>query len=332
MNILKSFLTQKYGISPYSDHGGIFEVDVVYTWVDGSDPEHHNQVLKYSSTFEYCRYAQFGELSLSLKTIEQFAPWVRRIFIVVADYQVFDTTRLSPWLQKRVECIRHSQVIPTQYLPVFASQVIESYIHKIPGLADRYIYFNDDMFLGAPVTLNDFFDELGRPYMLIDRSMSYFRSPLWFKSSMNSRQWGFYNSIYLFTSAYNLPSWDRYRFYKKTIHQPHPTLKQIAELLWEIPEISHFLTVQNRHRFRSNFEVGFNYLMSLCGLHTDQVKMRIECDHVFFSFFNEGSLDAGLLKIKTKRPKFVCANNTLAVENKSLGVRFITNLEEILCN
>jgi hypothetical protein len=53
--------------------------------------------------------------------------------------------------------IDHHQLIPESALPVFDSGNIESYIHRISGLSERYFYFNDDVFFGAPVCLENWF-------------------------------------------------------------------------------------------------------------------------------------------------------------------------------
>ena len=41
-------------------------------------------------------------------------------------------------------------------LPVFSSPSIEAHLHRIPGLSKKFIYFNDDVFLGAPTWPSDF--------------------------------------------------------------------------------------------------------------------------------------------------------------------------------
>jgi hypothetical protein len=46
-------------------------------------------------------------------------------------------------------------------LPTFDSSHIESYIHHIPGLSERFFYFNDDVFFGAPVKVEDWFSARG---------------------------------------------------------------------------------------------------------------------------------------------------------------------------
>ena len=48
------------------------------------------------------------------------------------------------------------------HLPTFSSPAIEANIHHIPGLSNRFIYFNDDVFLGAPTMPDDFFTSVGQ--------------------------------------------------------------------------------------------------------------------------------------------------------------------------
>ncbi len=57
----------------------------------------------------------------------------------------------------RLTIVDHRALIPHDALPTFDSGHIESYIHRIPGLSERYFYFNDDVFFGAPVHASDWF-------------------------------------------------------------------------------------------------------------------------------------------------------------------------------
>lgn len=62
--------------------------------------------------------------------------------------------------------ISHKQIFPDSYdLPSFSSPAIESHLHRIPGLSKRFIYFNDDVFLGAPTYLDDFIS-LSRGFLI----------------------------------------------------------------------------------------------------------------------------------------------------------------------
>lgn len=137
-------------------------VDLVYTWVDGSDPAWlarkaaalGKKSAGYSADAAIdARFESRDELRYSLRSVEMFANWARRIWIVT-DQQV------PSWLREddRLQVVDHRQIFTDpSVLPVFNSHAIESQLHHIPGLADHYLYLNDDMLFGAPVRPEDFF-------------------------------------------------------------------------------------------------------------------------------------------------------------------------------
>ncbi|MDL2316797.1 Stealth CR1 domain-containing protein [Desulfovibrio sp. OttesenSCG-928-A18] len=149
-----------------------FPVDVIYTWVDGADPIHiekraaflPRQENIHENAVQAARFRDNDELRYSLRALERFAPWVRSILIV--------TDRQRPsWLDKNSDKIRivdHREFIPKQYLPTFNSHVIEAYLHNIPGLAEHYLYLNDDVFLARPCRKTDFFMANGLPLAYVD--------------------------------------------------------------------------------------------------------------------------------------------------------------------
>ncbi|OCH18592.1 stealth family protein [Aliivibrio logei] len=141
----------------------INKVDIVYTWVDGTDPvwqEKKQFHLNSEEGYQQCqnnqigdkRYLHHNELKYSLRSLCQFAEWVNHIYII--------TDNQSPaWLKEsnKLTIIDHKDIIPEQLLPTFNSSVIESYLHKIPNLSEHFIYFNDDMMLGKETSISDFF-------------------------------------------------------------------------------------------------------------------------------------------------------------------------------
>ncbi|WP_189328581.1 stealth family protein [Actinoplanes ianthinogenes] len=141
-----------------------FPIDVVYTWVDGNDPdwlERKNASLSALGKEQIntiatnaSRFISRDELKYSLRSIATYAPWVRRIFLVTDD-------QLPPWLDDShpgLTVVSHRKLFgDTGVLPTFNSHAIESRLHRIPGLAEHFIYFNDDMFLGRPVPPTAFF-------------------------------------------------------------------------------------------------------------------------------------------------------------------------------
>lgn len=145
-----------------------FPIDAVYTWVDGSDPlwrKRKNAALRAQGDGELSdiaandsRYANRDELRYSLRSLYAYAPWIRHIYLVTDD-------QVPPWLDLRhpmITVVRHREIFgDTGALPTFNSHAIESRLHRIPGLAEHFIYINDDMFFGRPVLPNTFFHANG---------------------------------------------------------------------------------------------------------------------------------------------------------------------------
>ncbi|MBQ1770769.1 MAG: hypothetical protein II000_02330 [Clostridia bacterium] len=103
-----------------------------------------------------CRFRDNKELMYSLRSVEKYAPWIRNIFIV-------SNSSMPAWLNTdhpKLHIISHETIMPADSLPCFNSYVIESYLHRIPGLSEIFLYANDDMFFGNHVS-PDFFIKHG---------------------------------------------------------------------------------------------------------------------------------------------------------------------------
>lgn len=139
--------------------------DIVYLWVDGNDPgwraKRHQAAEKLCASTRSAmarygnvegRFRDNEELRYSLRALERFFPGHGHVY-VVTDGQTPTWLRASD----RLTLVDHRELIPAKSLPTFDSGNIESYIHRIPGLSERYFYLNDDVFFGAPVQLSDWF-------------------------------------------------------------------------------------------------------------------------------------------------------------------------------
>lgn len=140
-------------------------VDAVIAWVDGQDEKHKEKILHYrpgtrklSKDF-FSRYAQTNEIQYCIHSILKYADFIRNIFIVT-DNQIpkFLIDEKSD-RYKKVKVVDHTEIYRDNKssLPVFNSRSIETKIHHIPGLAEHFIYFNDDMILLRKVSKSDFF-------------------------------------------------------------------------------------------------------------------------------------------------------------------------------
>lgn len=147
-------------------------VDIVYTWVDGGDPQWLRRKAAFApgraSDFaaNHARYANRDELRYSMRSVAMFASWVRRIFLVT-DGQVPD------WLDPdhpAVTVVDHREIFTDAgVLPVFNSHAIESQLHHIPDLAEHFLYCNDDIFFGRPVEPELFFHGNGISKFFLSR-------------------------------------------------------------------------------------------------------------------------------------------------------------------
>lgn len=136
------------------------DIDFVVSWVDMADPEWRREFEKYSTKkkeekngVSEARFRDPGFLRYWFRGVEKFAPWVRTIHFVTAGQRPSWLDTSNP----RLHLVDHGDFIPGEFLPTYNSVVIERYMHRIPGLADRFVYFNDDFHIINTVSPERFF-------------------------------------------------------------------------------------------------------------------------------------------------------------------------------
>jgi hypothetical protein len=153
-----------------------FPIDLVYMWVDGSDPawQLRKAAALQAAGYEVSpqgaaeeRFRDNGELRYSLRSVEQFAPWVRTIYLVTDD-------QVPPWLNvghPKLQVVDHKQIFEDRgTLPSFNSHAIAARLHHIEGLSEHYLIFNDDVLLGRLVRPSLFFQSNGVSKFFLSRS------------------------------------------------------------------------------------------------------------------------------------------------------------------
>ena len=136
------------------------DIDFVITWVDMEDPKWKAEFAKYSGKKENekngvseARFRDYGFLKYWFRGVEKFAPWVRKIHFVTSGQK-------PEWLDEnnpKINLVNHKDYIPAEFLPTYNSVVIERYLHKIPGLAEHFVYFNDDFYIINNISTERFF-------------------------------------------------------------------------------------------------------------------------------------------------------------------------------
>lgn len=265
-------------------------IDFVIPWVDGSDPVWQEQFYTYRKlytpaiateaqsgddiskyTTEHAtpncrddsseeRYRDWDIIRYWFRSVEKFAPWVNRIHFVTYGH-------LPSWLDvshPKLNIVNHGDFIPPQYLPTFSSCPIETNIHRIEGLANQFVYFNDDMLFCRQVEPERFFKgglprDMARLNVIRDeridhnilecvRIINRRHRP---KGAIlrNAGKWFNYRySIGDMVKTFTLLPWSFYPGFRDS-HAPQPFLKDTFDTLWA--EEQEALDASCRNRFRT---------------------------------------------------------------------------------
>lgn len=224
-------------------------MDFIIAWVDGNDPKWQNEYKKYkngeSESTDEARFRNWNNLHYWFRGVEKFAPWVDKIHFVTWGH-------LPKWLNTdhpQINIVNHEDFIPGEYLPTFNSRTIDLNFHRINGLSEEYVYFNDDMFLIDQVRKNHFFRD-GKPcdagifsilngahyHKTLLRNLSILKKSFSKKETVREKPSNWLNVKY---GKHNLNNLLLYPIKKEShsgfvnFHLPQPSRKKTLEMLWE---------------------------------------------------------------------------------------------------
>ena len=131
-------------------------MDIVITYVDGNDPVWKHDYEQYTNVpVMQKRFRDWGTLKYLLRGIEVNMPFIRNVYLVVSHQ-----SQVPDWADDaNLKIVLHKDIIPAEYLPTFNSTTIEMFLHRIEGLDEEFIYFNDDIFPIQPCSADDFFKD-----------------------------------------------------------------------------------------------------------------------------------------------------------------------------
>lgn len=253
------------------------EIDFVIPWVDGNDPDWRQRKAQYSeqsgSDAREERYRDWGLLRYWFRGVEQFAPWVRKVFFI-CDQQP------PVWLNlecEKLQVVRHEDYLPQEYRPTFSSHPIELNLHRIPGLSEHFVYFNDDMYLLRPLRPKDFFyrglpcdSALLNPIPTTDlrggrgsarifpiplNNVEYLNRGYDFRACVRRHPFKWLNFRYGKSLLRNLAlmMWPRFVGFDEP-HNPQSFIKSSFENAWE--QDGDILDATSRHTFRDDRDVN----------------------------------------------------------------------------
>ncbi|MEA4916897.1 hypothetical protein [Proteiniphilum sp.] len=222
------------------------------TWVDMDDPKWKVDFVKYSGKIDNtrnevseARFRDYGFLKYWFRGVEKFAPWVRKIHFVTCGQK-------PAWLDAnhpKLALVSHSDYIPNEFLPVFNSSLIEIYLHKIPNLADHFVYFNDDSFITNHTEKDRFFTD-GLPNDIAAFRHN-FGTGLWTKCLKNN--------IKIISQKFDKREVLK-RDHDKWFHPSYGKKSRLTRLLKPYGEFITLVTPHNAQPYlKSTFEEVWNY-------------------------------------------------------------------------
>lgn len=198
--------------------------DFVVTYVDGNDPEWRKGYMctcirqRRPQGIAPERYRDWGTLKYIIRSVEKYMPWIRNVYLVVER-----ESQVPDWVNKEtVNVVYHTDIMPDDVLPVYNSTAIEMYLYNIPGMAERFIYANDDMIAMNYLTEDDFYDATGYPKLFVTKKP-------WKPTHMYSCH--LHNGEALVRGLLGMAPDDENT--TRTGHNMNPMLRSTWEMLWE---------------------------------------------------------------------------------------------------
>ncbi|MBR5131575.1 MAG: Stealth CR1 domain-containing protein [Alistipes sp.] len=266
------------------------KIDAVITWVDGDDPKHiakrnaygDSKIASREDVGGTTRFRSVGEILYCVASLNRFAPWLNKIYIVTDEQDPKIDERIKELFPNGhipMEIVDHKRIFEgyEEHLPTFNSISIESMTWRIPGLSEHFIEFNDDLILAAPTRPEDFFTEEGKVVCYGKRRLKFFvRLSRMLKHRGNAPKQVSYKESML--NATNFCQNDSH--FIMLYHTPKALLRSIYE--------EHFtkhpdhLIHNIRHRFRHASQYNAQEIQYMTLHHTKRSVMRSADDELLY--------------------------------------------------
>lgn len=328
-------------------------IDFVVTWVDNNDliwrevkdDYLRDYVLQGNKDNGEERYRDWELFKYWFRAVEQFAPWVNNVYLVTYGH-------IPMWLNTnnaKLKIVKHAEFIPKKYLPTFSSIPIELNLHRIDGLSDNFVYFNDDIILSKPVNPYDFFQNNQPKYCAIAKPIKndiengsfqhqlfsvigmingYFYPRISELIKNNSEKW--FSYCYGKNIKYNLRAYDEN--YIQGLYFSHlgvPFKKETFRKVWEVFEKE--LDETCTHKFRMHQDIMHQIFSAWDILKGDFVSVSSTYYGKVFS-----NLSVQIEEIRealiSKKYKMICLNDSKYISHDEYVItkkRIIKIMEEL---
>lgn len=309
-------------------------VDFVVTWVDGNDKEWRAKRKKYEQKTDGNlpdngeeRYRNWEQLQYWFRAVECYAPWVHKVYLVISGHA-------PSWLNidcEKLVVVNDQEFMDEKYLPTFNSLSIEHNLHRIKGLSEHFVYFNDDMIINSKLDPEDFFQDglplacsVGEPIIPTPQINTHFYHLFNAVGYMNRYNWAkiiesqpekWFSHKYGAKLRY---SWETYQHNYLTgilfTHMPQAFRKSTMEKVWNLFQVQ--LDITCRHKFRQAQDIS--HLVYTIQDIADGAYVPMNKTYYGFPYFNiPSNLDDLLDDISQCKSKVVCIedSNLITSEN-----------------
>ena len=300
-------------------------IDAVITWVNGHDPNFLREKKKYTvkelGTFSKIecnglldtRFNNIEEVYFTIRLIRKNLSWIRTIYLVT------NGQKPSFWnddfsIKYKVKLITHEQIFKGYefFLPVFNSRSIEAMLWNIPNISERFLYFNDDMFVTTKLSQKDFYHDFGIVA----------RGGMRFKNRLIDKLYRFFikNSASMGLVGYRKESlyYPSYMRYFSPAHVPHPIIRDEYRLA-----LKENLESIIQYRFRNKdqcWPVGLFYN------HMANQDKLYKTDYMDWAYISSDRQLEDYL-VAEKRSRILCVQSIEEYTEKMID-RFVSYLED----
>ena len=275
--------------------------------------------------------------------VEQFCPWVRTVHFVTWGH-------VPSWLNlnaPKLHVVKHEDFVPQEFLPTFNCNTLEVNLHRIPGLSEHFVSFNDDMYVTSPMRPEDFFQN-GKPVDMLAlqpvvanpqnpvMSHLFLNNALLLSRHFNKREVARshpglffhvgYPPLYFFYNALEMLFPQTTGYY--TSHQPATLLRSTYERVWEL-EPEEMLSTSS-HRFRDEDDVSIYVFQEWQKLEGSIVPRNVQRRFAYFQM--DGDIGKAVACVKAQKKKIVCINDVPTEDFDGRMAQILNAFDAILPN
>lgn len=320
------------------------DIDFVVTWVDMADPAWQEEFSKYSNRkreekngVSDARFRDTGLLRYWFRGVEKFAPWVRKIHFVTSGQKPdwLDTTN------PKIHLVDHKDIIPAEFLPTYNSVVIERYMHRIPGLAEHFVYFNDDFYIinhlkperfflkGLPrdIAVFQYNPSWSQWYRTLKNGIKIINRHFDKKEVMERDHDKWFNEIYGSKARMNhlLKPYGKF-ITLRTPHNAQPYLKSTFEEVWEAAGEELTRTSENRFRASNDYSPELFRTWQICRGNFEPYNTYSDTRMFPLMIKHEKAIKA----IRNREYSLICLNDNIHIRNYEEVMRRIEEAFNII--